>query len=80
MKYARCCVDHVHRNGKYPGGVDEVNWRHILKDCRMYIELSEKQYEASELCQRGIDNYKMECIEHRLRKYAVAARNWGRNK
>ena len=78
FRYAKACVEHVHRNGSYPGGVDKSSWPGVLKDCRKYIELSERDYEPGDWGQRSIDGYKMECIEYRLRKYAGAARNWGR--
>lgn len=76
LRYCKCCIEHVHRNGAYPGGVDKSSWQGVLKDCRKYLALSKKEYRPEEWSQRSIDNYKMECIEHRLRKYAVVARNY----
>lgn len=80
LRYAKRCVTHVHRNGSYPGGVNFASWEGVLKDCRKYIELAEREYRPEDWSQINNDHYKMECIEYRLRKYAGAARNWGKLK
>ncbi len=81
LRYAKSCVEHVHRNGSYPGGVSKQDWPGVLKDCRKYIELADRTYKIPEQSQqRDIDNYRIECLEYRLKKYVASARNWGRTK
>lgn len=80
LAYAKRCIGFKFKKGYFPGGVNKQNWANILKDCETYVRLSEKEYAPGDWSQQSIDNYKMECIENRLRKYAASARNWGRKK
>ena len=80
LRYAKECVAFEHRKGYYPGGVSKSDWPGILKDCKKYVELAERDYGPEDYRQRSIDNYKMECIEYRLSKYVASARSWGKLK
>ena len=80
LRYAEKCLAFKKKSGLYPGSVSHADWPGVLKDCETYVRLSEKEYAPCDWGQQSIDNYKMECIENRLRKYAASARNWGRNK
>lgn len=77
LRYAERCLEYEHTKSRYPGGVSLGDWGSILRDCRTYVELSGRQYAPGDWSQQSIDNYKMECIEYRLRKHAAAARNCG---
>jgi hypothetical protein len=80
LAYAKRAVAFRNKGGWYPGGMAKADWPSVLKDCETYVRLSEKEYAPGDWSQQSIDNYKMECIENRLKKFAAVARNWGRNK